>query len=215
MYMEHSALLQEFLHPPKASWATADPSTAGLIPVVPRSTRSIHDEHCSDPCCGSMIAKLQGDLSWMLAVHVGSGSKNGLALLFGVGGSGSRNGLALDEASACVELDAVPGGSLCIFICFAFPGGLALLLLALKVLDHQWAVLFIKLLQESFNATNQDRHNPCPRQQVPMRAILLDVLDIFRLSERMLPKHEAPHLRPRRSVYSTGKPSIEEADSCR
>ena len=109
MYMEHSALLQEFLHPPKASWATADPSTAGLIPVVPRSTRSIHDEHCSDPCCGSMIAKLQGDLSWMLAVHVGSGSKNGLALLFGVGGSGSRNGLALDEASACVELDAVPG----------------------------------------------------------------------------------------------------------
>ena len=35
-----------------------------------------------------------------------SGSKNGLAPPFGVGGSGTRNGVVPDEASACAELDA-------------------------------------------------------------------------------------------------------------
>ena len=39
-------------------------------------------------------------------MDVVSGSKNGLAPPFGVGGSGTRNGVAPDEASACAELEA-------------------------------------------------------------------------------------------------------------
>ena len=53
---------------------------------------------------------------------MGSGSRNCLAPLFGVGGSGKRNGVAPGEASARAELDAasVPIG--------AFPSSSAFLL---------------------------------------------------------------------------------------